>query len=45
VSLRAWGRKHRTAIRTVIFDEARMDKPTYAGLEGLGADLSNVTVE
>jgi hypothetical protein len=24
---------------------ARMDKLTYAGLKGMGADLSNVTVE
>lgn len=45
VSFRAWSRKYRTAIRTVIFDGARMDKLTYAGLKGLGADLSNVTVE
>jgi uncharacterized protein YjbI with pentapeptide repeats len=44
VSFRAWNRKYRTAIRTVIFDGARMDKLTYAGLKGLGADLSNVTV-
>jgi uncharacterized protein YjbI with pentapeptide repeats len=44
VSFRAWSRKYRTAIRTVIFDGARMDKLTYAGLKGLGADLSNVTV-
>ncbi len=41
----AWGGKYRTAIRTVIFDGARMDKLTYAGLKGLGADLSNVTVQ
>jgi uncharacterized protein YjbI with pentapeptide repeats len=45
VSFRAWSKKYRTAIRTVIFDGARMDKLTYAGLKGLGADLSNVTVE
>lgn len=44
VSFRAWGRKYRNAIRTVIFDGARMDKLTYASLKGLGADLSNVTV-
>jgi ABC-type branched-subunit amino acid transport system ATPase component len=29
----------------VVFDGARMDKLTYAVLEGLCADLSNVTVE
>ena len=45
VSFRAWSRKYRTAIRTVAFDGARMDKLTYAGLKGMGADLSNVTVD
>jgi uncharacterized protein YjbI with pentapeptide repeats len=45
VSFRAWSKKYRTAIRTVNFDGARMDKLTYAGLKGLGADLSNVIVE
>ena len=45
VSFRAWSRKYRNAIRTVAFDGARMDKLTYAGLKGMGADLSNVTVE
>jgi uncharacterized protein YjbI with pentapeptide repeats len=44
-SFRAWSRKYRAGIRAVIFDGARMDKLTYAGLKGLGADLSNVTVE
>jgi uncharacterized protein YjbI with pentapeptide repeats len=44
VSFRAWSRMYRTALRTVAFDEARMDKLTYAGLKGMGADLSNVTV-
>jgi uncharacterized protein YjbI with pentapeptide repeats len=44
VSFRAWNRKYRTAIRTVDFDGARMDKLTYAGLKGMGADLSNVIV-
>ena len=44
VSFRNSGRKYRNAIRTVIFDGARMDKLTYAGLKGMGADLSNVTV-
>ena len=45
VSFRASSRKYRTALRTVVFDGARMDKLTYALLKGLGADLSNVTVE
>ena len=44
VSFRASSRKYRTAIRTVAFDGTRMDKLTYAGLKGLGADLSSVTV-
>jgi uncharacterized protein YjbI with pentapeptide repeats len=44
VSFRATSRKYRTALRTVAFDGARMDKLTYAGLKALGADLSNVTV-
>ena len=45
VSFRVTSRKYRNAIRTVNFDGARMDKLTYAGLKGLGADLSSVTVE
>jgi uncharacterized protein YjbI with pentapeptide repeats len=44
VSFRATSRKYRNAVRTVAFDGARMDKLTYNGLKGLGADLSNVTV-
>jgi uncharacterized protein YjbI with pentapeptide repeats len=45
VSFRSSSRKYRDAIRTVAFDEARMDKLTYAVLKGLGANLSNVIVE
>lgn len=45
VSFRAWSRKYRIALRTVDFDEVRMDKLTFAGLKGLGVDLPNVTVE
>jgi uncharacterized protein YjbI with pentapeptide repeats len=44
VSFYATSRKYRSAIRTVAFDGARMDKLTYAGLNSLGADLSKVTV-
>jgi len=44
VSFRAWSRKYRNAIRTVSFDDARMDKLTYAGLKGLGANLSTVAI-
>jgi uncharacterized protein YjbI with pentapeptide repeats len=42
VSFRSSSRKY---LRNVDFGGARMDKLTYAGLKGLGADLSNVTVE
>lgn len=44
VSFRATSRKYRMGLRTVAFDGARMDKLTCAGLNGMGADLSNVTV-
>ncbi len=37
-------KKYYRAIKTIHFDGARMDKLTYAGLKGLAADLSNVTV-
>ena len=37
-------RKYYLAIKTIRFDDARMDKLTYAALKGLGADLSKVTV-
>jgi len=37
-------RKYYRAIKTVCFDGAMMDKLTYAGLRGLGADLSKVTI-
>jgi uncharacterized protein YjbI with pentapeptide repeats len=45
VSFRVGGWKQRNSIRTVNFDGSRMDKLTYAGLKGMGADLSNVIVE
>lgn len=32
------------AIKTICFDEAMMDKLTYAALKGLGAELSKVTL-
>ena len=35
--------KYYRGIKTIRFDGAKMDKLTYAGLKGLGADLSNVT--
>ena len=37
-------RKYYRPIKTVCFDGAMMDKLTYAGLRGLGADLSKVTI-
>lgn len=37
-------RKYYRAIKTICFDGAMMDKLTYAGLKGLGADLSKVTI-
>ena len=45
VSFGAWNRKYRTAIRTVAFDGAGLDKLTFVGLKGMAADLSNVTAE
>ncbi|MFD6158118.1 pentapeptide repeat-containing protein [Nocardia sp. NPDC060256] len=44
VSFRALTKKYRAAIRTVNFEGALMDKLTYAGLTGLGADLSAATI-
>jgi uncharacterized protein YjbI with pentapeptide repeats len=37
-------KKYYNAIKTIKFDDASMDKLTYAALKGLGADVSNVTV-
>ncbi len=37
-------KKYYRAIKTICFDGAMIDKLTYAGLKGLGADLSKVTV-
>ncbi len=37
-------KKYYRAIQTICFDEARMDKLTYAALKGLGADVSKVTL-
>ena len=36
--------KYYRAIKTICFDDAMIDKLTYAALKGLGADLSKVTV-
>ena len=40
----SWSKKYYRAIKTISFDDARMDKLTYAALKGMGADLSKVTV-
>jgi len=39
-----WSKKYYRAIKSICFDEARMDKLTYAALKGMEADLSKVTV-
>jgi len=39
-----WSKKYYRAIKTINFDEATMDKLTYAALKGMQADLSKVTV-
>ena len=39
-----WTKKYYRAIKTICFDDAKMDKLTYAALKGLDADLSKVTV-
>jgi uncharacterized protein YjbI with pentapeptide repeats len=36
--------KYYRTIKTICFDGALMDKLTYAGLKGMGADLSKVTI-
>lgn len=40
----SWSKKYYRAIKTICFDDAKMDKLTYAALKGLEADLSKVTV-
>jgi uncharacterized protein YjbI with pentapeptide repeats len=40
----SWSKKYYRAIKTIRFDDAKMDKLTYAALKGWGADLSQVTV-
>ncbi len=44
VTWHTWTKKYYRAIKTICFDDAKMDKLTYATLKGLGADLSKVTV-
>jgi uncharacterized protein YjbI with pentapeptide repeats len=40
----SWSKKYYRAIKTICFDDAKMDKLTYAALKGMEADLSHVTV-
>lgn len=40
----SWSKKYYRAIKTIRFDDAKMDKLTYAALKGMDADLSRVTV-
>ena len=40
----SWSKKYYRAIKTIRFDDAKMDKLTYAALKGMDADLSKVTV-
>jgi len=39
-----WSKKYYRAIKSICFDDAKMDKLTYAALKGMQADLSKVTV-
>jgi len=39
-----WTKKYYRAIKTICFDDAKMDKLTYAALKGMEANLSKVTV-
>ncbi len=39
-----WTKKYYRAIKTINFEDAKMDKLTYAALKGMEADLSKVTV-
>jgi uncharacterized protein YjbI with pentapeptide repeats len=44
VTWHTWTKKYYRAIKAISFDDAKMDKLTYAALKGMGADLSKVTV-
>lgn len=44
VTWTSWSKKYYRAIKTINFEDAKMDKLTYATLKGLEADLSKVTV-
>jgi uncharacterized protein YjbI with pentapeptide repeats len=40
----SWSKKYFRALKTICFDDAKMDKLTYAALKGMEADLSKVIV-
>jgi uncharacterized protein YjbI with pentapeptide repeats len=40
----SWSKKYYRAIKTICFDDAKMDKLTYAALKGMEVDLSKVTI-
>lgn len=40
----SWSKKYYRAVKTICFDDAKMDKLTYATLKGMEADLSKVTI-
>jgi uncharacterized protein YjbI with pentapeptide repeats len=44
VTWHSWSKKYYRAIKAICFDDAKMDKLTYATLKGLEADLSKVTI-
>ena len=44
ITWHTWSKKYYRAIKTICFDDSKMDKLTYATLKGMDADLSKVTV-
>jgi len=44
ITWHTWSKKYYRAIKTICFDDAKMDKLTYATLKGMEADLSKATV-
>jgi uncharacterized protein YjbI with pentapeptide repeats len=44
ITWHTWSKKYYRAVKTICFDEAKMDKLTYATLKGMEADLSKVTI-
>jgi uncharacterized protein YjbI with pentapeptide repeats len=44
ITWHTWSKKYYRAVKTICFDDAKMDKLTYAALKGMDADLSKVTI-